>query len=584
MIARIVPDVSGVDKVFDYRVPESIDDRIRIGDVVRVPLNGRSVAGWVLELLNDDESSHRDKVLDITKWSSRGPSVDVVELAQWAAGRYFGRLRSLLTPASPERNVATLAAPRHGALAESHVVRRDAQVSEAISLGGTSLVVRGPCADLTTVVGAACSVGPVIVVMPTQSRARGLAAAARRMGLTTALYPQEWATAAAGVDVVVGARAAVWASVPRVTSIVVVDEHDETLQEERMPTWNAREIAIERGRRSGTPVVLVSSVPSAAGVRASDRVMALSDTWFDQWPKVLVVDRSTDERFGANLLSSEAIAALRDPRRRVALVLNTKGRARLIACGNCRRIVRCATCDGPYSMDEAAHLHCTRCSTSRPAVCAECGSMKMALIRQGVARLHEDVARAAGLELSEVMMVSSSTTSEDLAHESRLLVGTEAVLHRARDLDDVVIMDVDAELLAPRYRAAESAMTLIARAAWAVSRSTNGPRVILQTRDATHPALRAFGDMDVKGFVDHTLAQRSALGLPPFSAMAELSGEGVDRVEAALRADMLVEVARVEDDRLLVRAQSDGQLDESLRAAGVTTGGDLRVARDPLRA
>lgn len=210
--------------------------------------------------------------------------------------------------------------------------------------------------------------------------------------------------------------------------------------------------------------------------------------------------------------------------------------------------------------------------------------MKMALIRQGVARLHEDVARAAGLELSEVMMVSSSTTSEDLAHESRLLVGTEAVLHRARDLDDVVIMDVDAELLAPRYRAAESTMTLIARAAWAVSRSTNGPRVILQTRDATHPALRAFGDMDVKGFVDHTLAQRSALGLPPFSAMAELSGEGVDRVEVALRADMLVEVARVEDDRLLVRAQSDGQLDESLRAAGVTTGGDLRVARDPLRA
>ena len=87
-----------------------------------------------------------------------------------------------------------------------------------------------------------------------------------------------------------------------------------------------------------------------------------------------------------------------------------------------------------------------------------------------------------------------------------------------------------------------------------------------------------------KGFVDHTLSQRSALGLPPFSAMAELSGEGVDRVEAALRADMLVEVARVEDDRLLVRAQSDGQLDESLRAAGVTAGGDLRVARDPLRA
>ena len=585
MIVRVVPDVSGVDKVFDYRVPESMEGRIQLGDVVRVSLNGRSVAGWVVEVLDDDSSEHRDKVLDVNKWSSRGPDADVIDLARWAANRYLGRLRSLLTPASPERNVSAIPASRHGRLGDPHIALRDTQTLDAIASGGTTMLVRGPCYDLTRVVGAAASVGPVVVVMPTQARARGLAAAVRRMGLTTALYPQEWQSAAAGVDVVVGARAAVWARVPRASSIVVVDEHDETLQEERMPTWNARDVAIERGRRSGIAVVLVSSVPSAAGVRASDRVMSLDDEkWSAQWPDVVVVDRSTDERFGANLLSSEAIEALRDPRRRVALVLNTKGRARLIACASCRRVVRCPTCDGPYAMDDASQLVCSRCSTSRPAVCAECGSMKMALIRQGVSRLHEDVARAAGVEMAEVMMVSATTSSEELAHESRLLVGTEAVLHRARDLDDVIILDVDAELLAPRYRAAEAAMTLIARAAWAVSRSTNSPRVIIHTRDATHPALRAFGDLGVKGFVEYTLEQRRLLGLPPFSAMVELSGEGVDRVEASLRADLLVDVARVDAATLLVRSASDDQLDESLRAAGVSAAGDLRVARDPLRA
>lgn len=585
MIVRVVPDVSGVDKVFDYRVPEAMVERIRLGDVVRVPLNGRSVAGWVIDVLGDTESEHRDKLLDVGKWSSRGPGADVLDLAQWAAGRYFGRLRSLLTSASPERNVSVVPAARHGRLAEAHVAERDAQTLEAIGAGGSTMLVRGPCYDLTRVVGAAASMGPVVVVMPTQSRARGLAAASRKMGLTTALYPQEWQAAAAGVDVVVGARAAVWASVPRASSILVVDEHDEALQEERMPTWNARDVAIERGRRRGVPVLLVSSVPSAAGVKACERILSLDDEkWAAQWPRVVVVDRSTDERFGANLLSSEAIEALRNPRRRVALVLNTKGRARLIACGNCRRVVRCPACDGPYAMDDASQLVCSRCSTSRPAVCAECGSMKMALIRQGVARLQEDVARAAGVEMTEVMMVSATTTSDEMVHGSRLLVGTEAVLHRARDLDDVVILDVDAELLAPRYRAAEAAMTLIARAAWAVSRSSNSPRVIIHTRDATHPALRAFGDLGVKGFVDYTLEQRRTLGLPPFSAMVELSGEGVDRVEANLRSDLLVDVARVDGEKLLVRAASNDQLDESLRAAGVSASGDLRVARDPLRA
>ena len=166
MIVRVVPDVSGVDKVFDYRVPESMVGRIQLGDVVRVSLNGRSVAGWVVEVLDDDSSEHRDKVLDVNKWSSRGPDADVIDLARWAANRYLGRLRSLLTPASPERNVSVIPASRHGRLGDPHIALRDTQTLDAIASGRTTMLVRGPCYDLTRVVGAAASVGPVVVVMP----------------------------------------------------------------------------------------------------------------------------------------------------------------------------------------------------------------------------------------------------------------------------------------------------------------------------------------------------------------------------------------------------------------------------------
>ena len=581
MIVRVLPDVAGIDKAFDYRVPASMR-AVRVGDIVRVPLNSRSVAGWVLEILEDGESDHGDKVLDVSKWSSRGPNEEILELARWAAHRYVGRLRTVLTPASPERNVTSLPAAQRSIHVDEKL-RVDDGASRAVSRTGVTLLVRGPLVDLTTVVTGVLRAGPTLVVMPTQSRARGLAAAMRRLGYTTAVYPDEWARAAGGVDLVVGARATVWAPTTGITSILVIDEHDETHQEERMPTWHARDVAVERGRRAGIPVVLTSAVPSCQAVQRADNVDALDPRWWSGWPHVEVHDRTRDERWGSSLLSSEVMEVVRDSSRRVALLINTKGRARLIACGSCRRVVRCTGCDAAMAMDDSARLVCGRCGSSRPGVCAECGSLKLALVRQGVARLHEDVAKAAGVSLDEVAMVAAGSTGKFPVHDVRLLVGTEAVLHRARDLDDVVLLDIDAELLAPRYRAAEAAMALVAKAAWAVSRSSKNPRVIVQTRDATHPALRSLVDGDVKTFLDHTMEQRRALSLPPFSSLAQLSGDGVERAEPLLRADLLVQVARLEDSSLLVKATSDAQLDDSLAAAGIGPGGDVRVARDPQR-
>ena len=583
MIVRVLPDVSGIDKVFDYRVPESLVDSIGVGDRVRVPLNGRSVAGWVLEVLESETSVLPSKLLDVSKWSSKGPSSDVIDLGRWAARRYVGRLRSVLSPATADTNVATLPNAQYSS-ARVAAETIDQGAKDAASRSGVTLLVRGPLVDLTAIVAGIHHAGPAIVVMPTQARARGLAAAMRRVGLTTAVYPDEWARAAGGVDVVIGARAAVWASVPNLAVLVVIDEHDESHQEERMPTWNAREVAIERGVRAGIPVLLTSAVPSCIATQRAQTVDSQDERWGSGWPNVVVLDRTRDERWGSSLLSSEVIEAIRDRARRVALILNTKGRARLVACGTCRRVVRCTSCDGAMGMDENGHLACPRCGESRPGVCAECGSLKMALVRQGVSRVHEDVAKAAGVAIDGVTMVTAGASRESLQHANRLIVGTEAVLHRARDLDDVVLLDIDSHLLAPRYRAAESAMALVARSAWAVSRSGNGPRVFVQTRDASHPALRALSESNIKSFLDHTIEQRRELQLPPFSSLVELSGEGIDRAEAALRRDMLVNVARMDGTTLLVKAATDSQLDESLAAAGIGPGGDVRVARDPLGA
>ena len=111
-------------------------------------------------------------------------------------------------------------------------------------------------------------VGPTLVVMPTVARAEAMAGALARRGLGVAVVPRQWALAAGGVDVVIGARGAAWAPCPELGVAVVIDEHDETLQEERNPTWHARDVVIERARRAGVPVLLTSPCPTVAGVDA----------------------------------------------------------------------------------------------------------------------------------------------------------------------------------------------------------------------------------------------------------------------------------------------------------------------------
>ena len=118
----------------------------------------------------------------------------------------------------------------------------------------------------------------------------------------------------------------------------MLDEHDEALQEERSPTWHARDVAIERAQRAEVPVVLVSPCPSAAAVHwAGDSFRRPSVTEErDGWPILELVDRTREEPWKRSLLTSPLIQHLRNADQRVICVHNTKGRARLLACRTCK--------------------------------------------------------------------------------------------------------------------------------------------------------------------------------------------------------------------------------------------------------
>jgi primosomal protein N' (replication factor Y) len=113
LVARVVPDVTGLDKQFDYLVPQHLRARVAVGSMVRVPLHGRKVAGWVVALGDPDPAVPLDKLVELAKWSSVGPSAEVIELAQWAATRWGSpRIRPFLVAADPPRMVQAVPSPR----------------------------------------------------------------------------------------------------------------------------------------------------------------------------------------------------------------------------------------------------------------------------------------------------------------------------------------------------------------------------------------------------------------------------------------------------------------------------------------
>jgi primosomal protein N' (replication factor Y) len=162
-------------------------------------------------------------------------------------------------------------------------------------------------------------------------------------------------------------------------------------------------------------------------------------------------------------------------------------------------------------------------------------------------------------------------------------VGTEAVLHRVHRADVVAFLDIDAELLAPRYRAGEQAMTLLVRAARLLGPRDDGGRLLVQTTLPHHEVLQAALLADPGRIVPGEWERRQALRFPPAGALAAVSGAGAGEYAASLRAAAVVEVSGTETSGYLVRAGDWHALGAALAATPRPPKSRLRIEVDPPR-
>jgi len=579
-VVRVVPEVRSLAKRFDYLVPEHLRDQVRVGTRVRIPLGPRREGAWVVELgVEPPPGVALKPIAKVVGW---GPPADVIDLAAWAAWRLAGRLAPLLVSASPPNAVRALPAAPPPAMVPTPVGTWEDELAAEALTRRVATVRLPPAADPLPVVLAACRRGPALVVVPEHGQARLLAARLKRSGVPVALHPNDWALGAAGCTVV-GTRGAVWAPVAGLAAVVVLDEHDEALKEEQTVCWHARDVALERARRAGVPCVLVSPTPTLEALDACGGRPLVPSRSAERaaWPFLEVVDRTREDPWGRPLVS-EALARHLRSGARVVCVLNTPGKARVLACASCRTLVRCERCGAAMAQDADDRLACRRCGHTRPVVCASCGATRLRVVRPGTARLREELSQVAGEEVLEVT-ATEPPPGEPLP-PARLHVGTEAVLHRVAEADVVAFCDLDAELLAPRFRAAEQALSLLARAARLV-----GPRpgrLLVQTSVPRHEVLDAVLHADPGRLAASERARRVALSLPPASALASISGAGAEEYLGTLldpveRPDG-IDVLGPSDGAWLVRAADHRRLCDAL-AALERPSARLRVDVDPLR-
>jgi primosomal protein N' (replication factor Y) len=437
-----------------------------------------------------------------------------------------------------------------------------------------------PLADRRATVAAMCpDEGSTIVAVADPSRARSLAQYLRSAGRAVAfLHSDEpdaartdsWRRAARGSCVVVGGRAAALAPVPDLGAAVVVDDADEALQEERSPTWHAREVLLERAMRADAPFAVVSPAPTveALAIAAGNVEAPPHDLEARGWPRTLVVDRR-EEPPGAGLLTEPLTDALRESTGVAVCVLNRRGRFRLLACDACHALLR---------WDRAAE---------RPMVCDECGATRLRVLRAGVARVREEL--AALFPKRHIVDVDAATHEVAAAD---IVIGTEAVLHRPelrrRRPALVALLDLDQELLAPRFRAAAQAHWLATRAAQLLAgRPREETRLVVQARQADHEVVRALVAGRPTLVSDAETERRRAIGFPPFGAVAELSGDeaAVLATIDALTGCASIRVVGPTEGKALVIAPDADDLADAL-AVGHAAGravGRVRTAVDPPR-
>ena len=390
--------------------------------------------------------------------------------------------------------------------------------------------------------------------------------------LTDAERHWHWQQIASGdVQVVVGARSAIFAPTPHLGLIIIDEEHENTFKQDTAPRYHAREVARHRAELCGIPLILGSATPTLetwaeviganaeCGVRnvelktrqpSTEPIADIPHSAFRTphsstllslpnrvsglpLPPVTLVDIRNDPLCSKGHSIGRALrtgvqTALND-NGQVILFLNLRGYSPTVWCRSCGSGVKCRDCDITYTFHRDRNIilcHCCGAEMPPPQMCPQCGGPGIRYFGTGTQRLEQEV--ISKFPKHRVIRMDSDTMQKRGSHdealetfrrgEAHILVGTQMIA-KGLDFPNVTlvgVVDADTVLHQADLRASERTFQLISQVAGRAGRSERGGRVFVQTCSPTDFAIQKSVDHDFLGFAKGELEIRREMDAPPF--------------------------------------------------------------------
>ena len=591
MLARVALPLP-LRQTFAYHVPDDLIPHVVPGVPVQVPFRGRPRRGIVVEIASNGRAAVDVKVQDIAA-ALEAPLFDphLLALTRWVADYYLAPWGEVLAAALPggqeglaksrarrsavENRAPALALPDRFTLTPEQRAGADAVVRAIAGRGFAPILLHGVTASgkteiyLRAAAAAREAGGQTLVLVPEIALGSQLVREFRRrfggrVGvlhsyLSTGERRRNWELARRGaLDVVVGARSAVFAPLPALRLIVVDEEHEPAYKQSEQLRYHGRDVAVRRAQMLAVPVVLGSATPSLESLANAARgkyarVVLPRRVDGRALPAVRVVDLRRES--GAGLLSAPlraGLAARLERGEQALLFLNRRGHSHHTQCRSCGFVPSCPHCDIALTLHLSPRTwRCHYCDHTMAAGsnCPSCGAALLRLSGAGTQRAERELASA--LPHARVLRLDTDVARDREAAprvlaafargEADVLLGTQMIA-KGFDFPRVTlvgVLDADVALHLPDFRAAERTFQLLVQVSGRAGRGAVPGEVLIQTCSPDHPAIAAAATHDAARFTAAELEQRRESGYPPFTRLVSLLFTGADEQEVERAAESL---------------------------------------------
>lgn len=639
--ADIIIDISheAIDKTYQYKIPEELEDKVTIGVQVSIPFGrGNSKRkGYVINI-SEEPLYDIDKIKEILNVEDKGLPIEgvLIKLADWIHRNYGSTMINALETVMPVKQTVRKVASRSKEV--EYVIEKppvltlndnqqqlvDKYTADTRADEHKTYLLHGVTGSGKTEVYIECIKETIrqgkqaIVLIPEigltyQNVARFKQHFGDRVAIINSKqskgekYREFMRAKDNEVDVIIGPRSALFSPCTKLGLIVIDEEHDGAYKSDQTPKYHARDVALKRASLENASVILGSATPSVESFAMAK--LGRYELWkLNERPDGMelsttsIVDLRKELKAGNKSIVSRELYTLIENRlqknEQIMLFINRRGYNSCVVCRECGDVIRCPKCDVSLALHNNNNkMMCHYCgyTTEHPKECPSCKSKLIGGFGTGTEKVEQEINKL--FPQAKTLRMDKDTTTRKNAqadilnkfmkHQADILIGTQMIVkgHDFSNVTLVGIMVADTTLFANDYRAGERTFDLLTQAAGRAGRGLKKGHVLIQTYQPEHYAIVTASNQNYDAFFETEMSFRQIMKYPPVYNMLVVLVQSADEEKAWTAANeiagILKEYATSKYTRLIGPSDATiGRINEQYRKVMYVKAQDLSVINE----